>query len=163
MKTVGVLGGLGPQATMAFESQVHRVAQQRIPQHVNAGYPPIVVCYYRGVPFVADVAGAPEPPVRPSPPFLSAAADLGHLADFLVVTSNFLHVFRSQIEAAAGCEVLSMVELALEKVNERGWGHVGVLGFGDPVVYTRRLEAAGATSETIEGKRRARLDTRFRK
>jgi aspartate/glutamate racemase len=30
MKTVGVLGGLGPQATMEFESRVHRVAQQRI-------------------------------------------------------------------------------------------------------------------------------------
>jgi aspartate racemase len=163
MKTVGVLGGLGPQATMEFESRVHRVAQQRIAQHVNAGYPPMVVYYYRGVPFVADAAGAPEPPLRPSPPFLSAAADLGHLADFLVVTSNFLHLLRSEIEAAAGCEVLSMVDLALEQVNERGWGHVGVLGFGDPVVYTRRLEAAKATCETIEGTRRARLDDAIQK
>lgn len=43
MKTIGVLGGLGPQATMDFEARMHTVAQQLIAQYGNSGYPPIVV------------------------------------------------------------------------------------------------------------------------
>ena len=33
MKTIGVIGGLGPQATMAFEAMVHEVSQNLIPPH----------------------------------------------------------------------------------------------------------------------------------
>jgi aspartate racemase len=47
MKTIGVLGGLGPQATMDFEQRIHRVAQQLIPPLGNSGYPPMVVYYCR--------------------------------------------------------------------------------------------------------------------
>ena len=43
----GILGGMGPQATMDFEVRLHRVAQQLIPQHFGFGYPPIVVRYCR--------------------------------------------------------------------------------------------------------------------
>ena len=31
MKTIGVIGGLGPQATMAFEAIVHEVSQKLMP------------------------------------------------------------------------------------------------------------------------------------
>ncbi|HSR57071.1 MAG TPA: aspartate/glutamate racemase family protein [Candidatus Binataceae bacterium] len=158
MKTVGVLGGLGPQATMQCEARVHEAAQRLIPQHVNSGYPPMCVYYFRGVPFVADAEGAPERPLRPCSAFLSAAAAVGRVADFLVIISNFLHLFETQIEAASGCEVLSMVDLALEQVAERRWQRVGVLGFGDPLVYTERLSAAGTATETITGDTRRKLD-----
>jgi len=104
----------------------------------------------------------PTLPPRPSAALLSVAADLGRTADFVVVTSNFLHVFQAEIEAAAGCELLSMVDLALAEVGRRGWERVGVLGFGDPVVYTDRLRAAGTDCETIAGERRARLDVAIR-
>lgn len=47
MKTIGVLGGLGPQATMDFEARLHAVSQQLIAPHANRGYPPLLVYYYR--------------------------------------------------------------------------------------------------------------------
>lgn len=52
MKIMGVLGGIGPQATMDFEARVHRVAQNLIPQQGNSGYPPMIVYYYRHPPFL---------------------------------------------------------------------------------------------------------------
>jgi aspartate racemase len=163
VKTVGVLGGLGPQATMEFESLVHGVAQRLIRPHVNSGYPPMLVGYFRGVPFIADAAGVPEPPLRPSSALLSLAADLGRVSDFLVVTSNFVHLFQAEIEAVAGRGLLSMVELALDEVSRRGWERVGVLGFGDPVVYADRLRTAGTVCETIAGEGQARLDVAIQK
>jgi RNA polymerase sigma factor (sigma-70 family) len=52
VKTIGVLGGIGPQATMDFERRLHRVAQRLLPQRGNTGYPPMVVHYHRRPPFV---------------------------------------------------------------------------------------------------------------
>jgi aspartate racemase len=57
MQTIGVLGGLGPQATMDFEARVHQVAQRLIPPRGNSGYPPMVVYYHRRPPFVMSAGG----------------------------------------------------------------------------------------------------------
>ena len=39
MKTIGVLGGIGPQATMDFEQRLHRVAKRLITaKHRHARY-----------------------------------------------------------------------------------------------------------------------------
>ncbi len=158
MKAIGVLGGLGPQATMDFEARVHHVAQELIPPAANGGYPPMVVNYYREAPFVANELEAQDAPLRADPRFLDAAAKIGELADFVVITSNFLHLFRAEIEQAAGCEVLSMIDATLAEVGRRRWRRVGVPGFGDPVVYTQPLAAMGLESETIGGELRTRLD-----
>lgn len=158
MKTIGVLGGIGPQATMDFEARVHRVAQQLVPQRGHSGYPPLVVLYHRGHAFVATEAGTPELPLRPHPELLLAAAKIGALGDFLVITSNLTHVFRERIEEAAGCGVLSMIDAVLAEVRRRGWRRIGVLGFGDPVVYTEPLGEMGLVVETIAGARQTKLN-----
>ena len=158
MKTIGVLGGLGPQATMDFESRVHRAAQRLIPPRGTGGYPPMLVYYYRFVPFVATEEGSPELPLRPDPRLVDAAARIGSIVDFIVITSNFLHLFQAEIEEAAGCRVLSMIEVTLAEVDRRGWSRVGVLGFGDPLVYTVPLGEMGLASATIAGDPRTRLD-----
>jgi hypothetical protein len=43
MKTIGIIGGLGPQATVDLEMRIHKVAQQVLPQVQNGGYPPMIV------------------------------------------------------------------------------------------------------------------------
>jgi aspartate racemase len=142
--TIGVLGGLGPQATMDFEARVHRVAQRLLPSNFNGGYPPLVVYYCRHAPFLLTDQGTPQLPLQPDPRLLEAARRLGGLADFLVIPSNGAHLVQAEIEQAAGRKVLSMVEATLEEVRRRQWKRVGVLGLGDPVVYTRPLGGSGS-------------------
>lgn len=158
MKTIGVLGGLGPQATMDFESRLHRVAQHLIPQRANSGYPPLVVFYYRHAPVLLTDEGTPQLPLRPDPRLFEIAKRLGALADFLVITANVPHLFQAQIEQAAGRQVLSMIDITLGEVRRRGWNRVGVLGLGDPVVYTRPLGQLGIECETTDAGPRAELD-----
>ncbi len=158
MKTIGVLGGLGPQATMDFEVRVHRAAQRLIPPRFNAGYPPMVVWYCRHPPVLVTEAGMPQLPVRPDPRLFEAAERLGRLADFLVITANGPHRFQAEIERAAGHRVLSMVEATLEEVRRRRWRRVGVLGLGEPALYTEPLGRLGVACETLEAGPRADLD-----
>lgn len=161
MKTIGVIGGVGPQATMDFERRLHRVAQERIPAGFNGGYPPLVVIYVRRPPALLE-AGAPghrpRQPLTPDPALLDAAQRLGASADFLVITSNFTHTFQREVEQAAGRPVLSMIDLVLNEVGTRQWSNVGVLGVGMPRIYTERLQALGIRHETLDQDARDALD-----
>jgi aspartate racemase len=158
MKTIGVLGGISPQATMDFEQRLHAVAQRLIPQLGNLGYPPLVVYYHRGAPVLIDEQGHPLLPRRLDPRFLDAARRLGAWADFLVITANAPHLNLPDIEQAAARPVLSMVALAVDEVRRRGWARVGLLGLGDPVVYREPLDQLGLAYETLSEPERAPLD-----
>ena len=158
MTTIGVLGGVGPQATMDFEARLHLVCQKCIPQRHNTGYPPLVVYYHRHPPVVMTAEGVPEVPFRCDPRLLDTARRLGPLADFIVIPSNGTHNFRTDIERAAGRPVLSIIDVTIAEVRRRGWRRVGVLGYGDPVVYTRPLGELGIACETVDPAARRRLD-----
>lgn len=151
MKTIGILGGLGPQATMDFEARLHAVAQQLIPQHGNSGHPPLIVYYHRRAPLVMKDERTPVFPLQPDPDLLQAAQWLGTRADFLVITANGPHILQAQIEQAAGRKVLSMIEVTLDDVTQRGWRKIGVLGFGDPrvPVYTQPMGQLNLAFELI--------------
>src|SRR4051812_34779399 len=159
MKTMGVLGGLGPQATMDFEARVHRVSQGLIPRRANGGYPPMVIGYHRRPPFVPDEGGfKPVLPLRPDPELLDLARWLGTRADFLVVTSNGAHAIRAEIERAAGRPVVSMVEATVAEVRRRGWAKVGLLGFGPFNIYAEPLDRLGLETVEAGAEMRGKLD-----
>jgi len=158
MKSIGVLGGLGPQATMDFEQRIHAVSQGLIPQQGNSGYPPMVVYYHRRPPVVADEAGHPIFPIRPDPLLLDAAARLGSMADFLVITSNGVHMMQPLIEQASGRKVVSIIDATLSEVERRGLRRVGAIVFLGTNVYKEPLERIGLECLTIPDEMQKRLD-----
>jgi aspartate/glutamate racemase len=94
MKIIGVLGGLGPQATMDFEARIHRISQQLILRQANTGYPPMVVYYYRHAPVLLTDDDSPVFPLQPDPRLFEAVKKLGICADFLVITANAPHLLK---------------------------------------------------------------------
>jgi aspartate racemase len=159
MQTIGVLGGLRPQATMDFEARVHQVAQRLILPRGNSGYSPMVVYYHRRPPFVMRADGTqPVLPLQLDPDLLQAAQWLGTRADFLVITANSPHVLQDQLAQAAGRPVLSMIEVTLAEIRQRGWQRIGVLGFREVSVYAEPLRRVHLTPETIGAGLHATLD-----
>lgn len=158
LKTIGVLGGIGPQATMDFETRVHQTAQRLIPPQQNGGYPPMFVYYHRHPPILVDENFMAKLPIAPDPRFLEAARMVGASADFIVITSNGAHLLQPLIEQAAGCKVLSMIDATLGEIRRRGWKKVGVLGLGEPFVYSKPLGEMKIACETIDGELRSKLD-----
>src|SRR5262249_20996230 len=53
---------------------------------------------------------------------------------------------------------LSVIEVTLEEVRRRGWKRLGVLGLGQPLVYTQPLGRLGIACETADAETRAALD-----
>ncbi len=147
MKIIGVLGGLGAPATMDFEARIHSVSQQLLPPEANPSYPPMVVYYYRYAPFLMEEEHRPVLPLQPDPRILDAVKKLGACADFLVITSNGVHLVQDALEQASGLKVLSMIEVTLKVVQRRSWKKVGLVTFGPPTVYTGPLEKQGIAYE----------------
>lgn len=162
MKTIGVLGGLGPQATMDFEKRVHEVAQQIIPQHGNSGYPPMIVHYCRHAPMRVEADGKPSWPLEIDSRLLAAARNLGQLADVLVITSNGAHFFQQQLELAADRPIMSMIETTLAETARRGWQRIGVLSYQTPLIYSQALEERGLSGEGINADQQTRLNEAIR-
>lgn len=158
MKTIGVLGGIGPQATMDFELRVHRVAQRLIPRRANSAYPPMVVMYMRHPPILFDESGRPLLPHVPEPRMLEAASRLGALADFIVITANGPHQFQEHIERASGRSVLSMRDLVVSEIEKRQCKHVGVVGLGRPEIYIEPLSKSGISVLLIDEALQASID-----
>jgi aspartate racemase len=160
MKRIGVLGGISAQATMDFEARVHRVSQQLIPQHWNEGYPPMVVWYHRRPPIRVDDDGRPYEPREVDPELVETARWLGKAVDVIVIPCNAAHVGAVPIREAAGCPVLSMIDLVIAEVGRRRCRRVGVTGFaGAPAVYLDPLGERGIECETIDARAQERLDS----
>jgi len=158
VKTIGVLGGMGPQATMDFERRIHEVSQGLLPRSVNTGYPPMVVFYHRGPPFLFDDDGEPVEPYRSTPAFLDAAKRMAGWADFLIIGANAAHRVQGEVEAATGLPVLSMIDVVIAEVERRGWTRAGVLAYLDASVYAIPLLQRGIAWESIDQATQEQMD-----
>lgn len=157
-KTIGVLGGLGPQATIDLETRIHKASQQLAPQTQNSGYPSMVVHYYRHAPVLLADAHTPVFPWQADPRLLETARKLGQVADFILIPSNGVHLFQKEIEKASGKKVLSIIDETLREVQRRGWKKVGALGLMNAKVYTSRAEEYGISFVTITDELQQKLN-----
>jgi aspartate racemase len=158
MRTIGVLGGIGPQATMDFEARVHAVTQRLAPVRYNEGYPPMVSVYLRHPPVLVE-DGRPTDPLTLDPRMLEAARRLGQWADLIVIPSNTPHYFLDRLGEASGCEILSMVDVTVTEIRRRAAQPVGLVGLGLPRVYVERLEHERLRTVTAPPELRRQLDT----
>jgi aspartate racemase len=163
MKSIGILGGFGPQATMDLEAHIHRAAQRIIPPFANTGYPPMIVHYHRHPPILLREDHSPVLPLKPDPRLLEAAGKLGSMVDFLLIPSNGIHSLQYEIEKAAGCKILSMIDATMEEVRQKNWQRIGLLGFGKPNVYMERLQELKISFEILEDGIQQRLDNSIMK
>lgn len=158
MRTIGVLGGMGPQATIDFEDRIHRVSQRLLPMHVNEGYPPMVTVFVRHPPVLVDDRGRPSSPLTLDPRFLEIVRRFGDWADLLVCPSNTPHFFLDEIRDASGCEMISIIDVTVDELRRRGVRRVGLTGLGIPKVYAVRLEQEGFEVVTATPEQVAQLD-----
>jgi len=158
MKTIGIIGGIGPQATIDLEMRLHKVAQQVLPQAQNGGYPPMIVEYYRHPPLLLIENNFPVFPLQIDPRLLAVAKKLGRMVDFLLLPTNGVHRFQNEIENASGRTLLSMIDATMDEVKKRKWKRVGVLGLMTLEIYTRRLTEMGITFEVVNAELQRQID-----
>lgn len=145
--TVGVIGGVGPQATVCFmDAVVQLTAAGRDQEHVD-----MVVMQHASIPDrTAFVLGRSTD--DPGPVMAADAAVLDRLGvGFIVVPCNTAHVFVDQVVAAASVPVVSIVgeTVAAALARNPGLRTAGVMATSGTLasgVYQRELAAAGVAA-----------------
>ena len=124
-KTVGIIGGLGPETTAKFYLEV--IAKSKL---IDASHRPQMVIW--NVPMILEIEnsfirGNDESETYIS--LLSNAAKKLELAgaDFLVIPCNSVHIFIDQIRQAVNIPVLSIVEETDKFLKEHNIIKVGIL------------------------------------
>ena len=139
---VGVIGGVGPAATVCFlDLVVRRTAAERDQDHLD-----LVVLQHSTIPDrTAYILGRSDE--NPGPVMAADARRLERLGvGFVVVPCNTAHHFTDEVAAAVDVPVLSIVDETAAEVAARGVTRVGVLATSGTLaaqVYQRALQERG--------------------
>jgi aspartate racemase len=124
MKTVGIVGGLGPESTIEYyrlliASYQKRAGAKELPSIlINS------VDVYRGLAFLD--ANKPDLLADYLAEAIRRLADAG--ADFAIISANTPHLVFEQVQAQSSIPIISIVEAACAEAKARGIERIGLLG-----------------------------------
>ena len=121
-RRIGVLGGMGPAATVDFYTKlIEQTPAGRDQEHL-----PVVIWADPGVPDRSDnLLGTGEDPTPWLQRGIDALVDAG--CDLLAVPCNTAHAFVPPLARAAGLELVSIVEVAADHLAAAGVRSAGLL------------------------------------
>ncbi|MGD2200331.1 MAG: amino acid racemase [Candidatus Bathyarchaeota archaeon] len=113
-KIIGILGGMGPEATADLYHRIIRAT----PVEKDQDHPSTIIYSNSKVPDrTPAVLGEGESPV---PEMLMAARKLEEAgADFIIMPCNTAHFFIEELRKGLGIPVINMIEITAEKTAER--------------------------------------------
>lgn len=158
-KTVGVLGGLGPEATLDFFAKVLAATRAKTDQEGLR----LLIDNNPGVPNRNEAVAKTGP--SPAPHLAEMARGLERAgADFLVMVCNAAHAFGKDIEAAVNIPFVSLIEETVRATlhSVPNLTRVGVLGSSgclDSLLYPHAFAPHGVDVLVPEGEARERFMT----
>lgn len=158
MKTVGVIGGLGPETTAEFYlALVFGCAR------ITKEHRPAILTWNVPLPYeVEEAALVRAAQVERFVPYLEDAArrlEAGG-ADFLVMPCNTLHRFIEEIRAAVNIPVLSVVEAVADFLLEKQIDDVGIIATAitlESGFYQEKLSSVGISFRIPDDFQQAKL------
>jgi aspartate racemase len=158
-KTVGVLGGLGPEATLDFYAKVIALT----PAAKDQDHLHLIIDSNPQVPNRNEAVAGTGP--SPGPMLAAMALRLEHAgADFLVMACNAAHAFQGDIEAVVSVPFVSIIEETVRATLEAvpDLKRVGVLassGCLDAQLYQGAFAERGVEVSILGGAERDRFMT----
>ena len=127
MKTLGIIGGMGPQATADLYMAVVGVFQRRYGARYDADFPPMLI---QSVPAPEVVERLEDERALAAMLCASARTLEAGGAEIIAIACNTAHVVYPQVAAAVGVPVLELPHLAARAVADAGFRRVGLLATG---------------------------------
>ncbi|AAL81104.1 aspartate racemase [Pyrococcus furiosus DSM 3638] len=141
MKVIGILGGMGPLATVELFKRI----VEKTPAKRDQDHPKIIIYNNPQIPDrTAYILGRGE---DPRPQLIWTAKKLEKCgADFIVMPCNTAHAFIDDIRREVGIPVISMIEETAKRIASLGIKKAGLLATTGTIVsgvYHKELEKYG--------------------
>ncbi len=143
MKILGVLGGMGPQASIHFYDLLIRISIKKYGVQKNADFPHILI---DNIP-VPDLVKSKEDENKTVAIVEEEARRLGRAgAEVLAMPCNTMHLYVERFQQASSLPFISMIDAVLKKVETDKIKKVGLLGSMTTMkstLYTNPLRKKG--------------------
>lgn len=158
MKTLGIIGGLGPQTTADLYARINQLFDVDSIGH----RPHIIIDSIPITTYLENENIIYEREFEPVLPFLIASAKRLEKAgaDYIVLACNSLHIFSSEISKAINVPFVSIIDVVASKINAKGYKRVGLLGTyktNSSKMYDNALEASGAKLSKLNSAEQVKL------
>jgi aspartate racemase len=143
MKKVGIIGGVGPQATAFIYQQLINVAQDQYGAKDNADYPDVIFASVPVPDFISDkdnIEQAKQMLVTAAKGLESAGCQA------LCIGSNTVHILLDDLASTVNVPFISMVELVAKRCKQLCFSNVALLGMPillESELYDKALTARG--------------------
>lgn len=124
MKTLGVVGGIGPESTIEYYRLLIAAYQQRMGEKTLPSIVINSIDVYRGLAMLDD--NRPDLLADYFAEAVKKLADAG--ADFAIISANTPHLVFSEVQARTTLPLLSIVEAACAEAERRGITRIALLG-----------------------------------
>ena len=158
MKTVGVIGGLGPETTAEFYLDVVYSCREK-----DKTAMPSIIIGSIPLPYqLEEDAIVKNIGVERILPFLTQEAKRLEKAgaDFIVMPCNSLHIFIEEIRKAVSTPVLSIVEETVKFLDQNNMRNVGLISTAitvENMLYEKALAKSGVTCITPDELQQAKI------
>jgi aspartate racemase len=125
MKRIGILGGMGPSATIDFYRRLVEVCQKKYICRKNNDFPEMFIL---NLP-VPDLIENMDNKSRTLKMLKRGIKLLEKVeSDYIVIPCNTVHIFIKELKNQVDIPILSLVEAVLQEVSKLGYKKVAVLG-----------------------------------
>lgn len=158
MKTIGIIGGLGPETTSEFYLDIVFSCQKK-----DRTARPSVVIASVPLPYqIEEDAISKNIGIERCLPFLVSEAKRLEKAgaDFIVMPCNSLHIFINDIRSAVKVPVLSIVEETVKFLKKNNFNKVGIVSTSATIenkLYENAFKENGIGYETPDDFQQAKL------
>lgn len=158
MKTVGIIGGLGPETTSEFYLEIIFTAYKK-----NQTQRPGILIW--NVPLLyeieQDLIKEAKGEERYLPYLIDAAKKLENSGvDFIVMPCNSLHIFIEEIRRSVNVPVLSILEKTAKFLKQNSIKEVGIIATSATInnkLYEKHLIEAGIKQVVPDGLQQAKI------
>lgn len=158
-KTIGILGGMGPEASAYFYNLLISLAHKKYHAVQDIDFPPVLI--YNLTLFGFDETGITDKDLVEEQLVNGVQKLENGGSDFIIIACNTVHVFYNSMRKSVNVPILSIVDETVDTICQRGYKCVGVISSESTNklgLYRDKLEARGVVSLTVTAEQQKDLN-----
>jgi aspartate racemase len=145
-KTIGILGGMGPEASANLYMKMIKYAQNKYNAVQDSDYPPVILYSLPLGDFdekgIVDNDSVKSQLIKGVKKLENAGCDL------IIIGCNTVHIFYDEMQSAVDIPLLNIVEETKKKVVDLGYKKVGLFASDSTIktgLYQKKFDGSGIT------------------
>ncbi len=133
-KKIGIIGGVGPQATEMLYHNIMRISQKKYQAQNNDDFPRVVIDSNPIPDFISDTKKQTESKQL----LMQTVQDMTNInCTLLCIASNTVHVLLKDLKKETNVPFLSIIDIVSEECSKREYKKVGLVG--SPTLINSKL------------------------